>query len=90
MHKVIRPFQRRGWSAFPDGTVREWLRHSARIGVWLLIPAICVMPLFGFILWQFAGWLALLTSIAGRLIVLPVLIMLAFVVIKIVVALIKR
>ena len=77
------------WAA-PDGTVREWLRHNTRVGAWLLIPALFVMPVIGFILWQVSGWLAMLTSIAGRLIVLPILSLLAFVVIKIVVTLFKR
>ena len=74
----------------PDGTVREWLRHNVRIGVWLFIPAIFVMPAIGFILWQFTGWLSMFMSIAGKLIVLPILILMALFVIKIVVALLKR
>ena len=74
----------------PSGDIREWLRHNTRVVAWLFIPALFVMPVIGFILWQVSGWLALLTSIVGRLIVLPILILLAFVVIKIVVALFKR
>ena len=70
----------------PRGDMREWLRHSTRVGAWLFIPAIVVMPVVGLILWQFTGWLAMLTSIAGRLI----LILLAFFVIKTVAALLKR
>ncbi len=74
----------------PSGDMREWLRHNACIGAWLLIPAIVVMPAIGLILWQVTGWLSMLTSIAVKLIVLPVLILLAFVVIKIVVACFRR
>ena len=75
----------------PSGDIREWLRHNTRIGAWLLIPAIFVMPVIGLILWQLMGWLSMLTSIAAKLIVLPILILVAFVVIKIVVAaLLKR
>ena len=74
----------------PSGDIREWLRHNTRIGAWLFIPAIVLMPVIGFILWQVSGWLALLTSIVGRLIVLPALILVAFVVIRIVAALFKR
>ena len=74
----------------PNGDIREWLRCNTRIGAWLLIPAVCVMPAVGFVLWQITGWVAMLTSIAGRLIVLPILILVAFIVIKIVVALLKR
>ena len=76
--------------ASPNGDIREWLRHNTRIGAWLLIPAIFVMPVVGIILWQLTGWLTMLTSIAGRLIVLPVLILLVLLVIRIAVTLIKR
>ena len=76
--------------AFPRGDIREWLRHNTRVGALLLIPALFVMPAVGFILWQLTGWLTMLTSIAGRLIVLPILVLVAFVVIRIVVAFFKR
>ena len=74
----------------PEGHAREWLRRNIRIGAWLFIPAIFVMPAIGFILWQLTGWLAMLMSIVGKLIALPLLILLAFIVIKIVLALLKR
>ena len=48
------------------------------------------MPVVGFILWQVTGWLSMLTAIAGKLIFLSILILVAFVVIKIVVAFFKR
>ena len=76
--------------ASPSGDIREWLRQNTRIAAWLFIPALFVMPVIGLILWQVSGWLTLLTSVAGKLIVLPVLILLACVVIRIVVALFKR
>ena len=74
----------------PGGSIREWLRHNVRIGAWLFIPAVFVMPAIGVILWQLTGWLSMLVSIADKLIVLPILILLAFVVVKIVVTLLKR
>ena len=49
-----------------------------------------VMPVIGFILWQLTGWLSMLTSIAGRLIVLPILICWRSSSSRIVVALFKR
>ena len=70
----------------PTGDMREWLRRNTRLSALLLIPALFVMPIIGLILWQVSGWLNLLTSIAGRLI----LVLVAFVVITIVVALFKR
>ena len=48
------------------------------------------MPVVGVLLWQVNGWLSMLTSIAGRLIVLPPLVLMVFVVIKIVTAVVKR
>ena len=74
----------------PGGDIREWLRQNTRIGVLLLIPSICVMPVIGLILWQLNGWMSMLTSIVGGLIVLPILILLALFVVRIVVALFKR
>ena len=84
---VLLPWEH--WAS-PTGDVREWLRHNTRVGAWMLIPAICVMPVIGFVLWQLTGWLSMLTSIAAKLTVLPILILLAFVVIKIVAAFCKR
>ena len=74
----------------PDGKLRKWLRQTVRVSAWLLIPAVLVMPVIGLILYQLAGCLTMLTTIAGKLIVLPILILVAFVVIRIVVALLKR
>ena len=76
--------------ASPTGDIREWMRHNSRLGAWLLIPAVIVMPAIGLILWQLSGWLTMLTTIAGHLIMLPILILLALFVIRIVVALLKR
>ncbi len=73
----------------PEGQLRRWLLQSIHLGAWLLVPAVFVMPAVSLLLWQLDGWLALLTSIAGRLIVLPVLILLALVVIRVTVALLK-
>ena len=74
----------------PSGDLREWLRQNTRVGAWLLIPTVLVMPIVGLMLWQLTSWLTMLTSIAGKLIVLPVLILVAVVVIRIVVAFFKR
>ena len=74
----------------PDGHLREWLRRNLMLYAWLIVPAIFVMPAIGFILWQLTGWLSMLTGIVGKLIFLPILILLAFVVVKIVVTILKR
>jgi hypothetical protein len=70
----------------PNGDVREWLKHNVLLFILLIIPAILVMPVIGLILWQFTGWLSMLTAIAGKL----MLILLALLVFRIVVAFIKR
>ena len=61
----------------PQGQIREWLRSHTRVAVLLAIPAFLVMPIVTFILWQFATWMALLVSIWGRLVVFPILLLLA-------------
>ena len=65
----------------PNGQVREWLRHNSRLAVLLAIPAFLVLPVVTFALWQLVSWLAALNSIAGKLIVLPILALIAAVVI---------
>jgi hypothetical protein len=66
----------------PSGDVREWFKINCRLCVWLMIPALLVMPVIGLILWQFTGWLSMLTAIAGKLI----LILLALLVFRIVIS----
>ena len=68
------------------GHVREWLRRNLLLCTWLIVPAIFVMPVVGFILWQLSGWFSMLTGIVGKLILL----LLAFVAIRIVTAFSKR
>lgn len=76
--------------ASPQGDMREWLHHISCVAAWLIIPAILVMPVIGLILWQLTGWLTMLTAIAGRLIVLPILALLALLVIRSVMAFISK
>ena len=64
----------------PSGQVREWLRHNSRLAVILAIPVFLVMPIVTFGLWQLVSWLTAITSIAGKLIVLPILIVLVAIV----------
>ena len=74
----------------PDGHIREWLRRNLLLGAWLIIPAVFVMPTVGFILWQVNEWLSMLTGIFGKLILLPLLVLLTSIVIRIVTAFLKR
>jgi hypothetical protein len=59
------------WWLSPNGRLREWLKLHGKISSILLIPAVLVVPLVTFILWQIATWIAFLVQIAGGLIVLP-------------------
>ena len=61
----------------PNGQVREWLRHNTRLAVLLAIPAFLVLPTITFALWQLVSWLAALVVISGKLIVLPILVLIA-------------
>ena len=70
----------------PNGRVREWLRHNTHLAAYLFIPAILVVPLITFLLWQLVKWVTMLTSIAGHLIILPILALVAAVVILVVVS----
>jgi hypothetical protein len=70
----------------PGGDIREWLKINCRLCVWLMMPALLVMPVVTLILWQFTGWFSMFTAIAGKLILL----LLALLVFRIVVAFIKR
>ena len=61
----------------PKGQVREWLRHNTHLAAWLIVPAVLVVPVVTFVLWQVAKWTTMLTSITGNLIVLPILALVA-------------
>src|SRR4051812_4747022 len=55
------------WWLSPNGKLREWLRINGKLGSVLLIPAVLVVPLITFILWQMSKWVGWLVSIAGNL-----------------------
>lgn len=59
------------WWLSPNGRLREWLKINGKIGSVLLIPAVLVVPLITFILWQVTKWIAYLVNITSNLIVLP-------------------
>lgn len=77
------------WWVSPTGRLREWLRHNARLGCWLIIPAVLVVPVITFLFWHVSKWVAMLTSMAEHLIVLPVLALAAALVTLVVVAIVK-
>jgi hypothetical protein len=57
--------------------VREWLRNNTHLAAWLAIPAFLILPIVTFALWQLALELGMLVRIAGKLIIFPVLALLA-------------
>ena len=61
------------WWLSPNGTLREWFKLNGKISSILIIPAVMVMPLVTFILWQCAKWMGWLVSIAGNLILFPLI-----------------
>ncbi len=73
----------------PKGQVREWLRSNARLAILLAIPSFLVLPIITFVLWQLVAWLVALTSIAGKLIIFPILALLAVVMITVTVNIFK-
>lgn len=77
------------WWLSPNGKLREWLRVNSKIGSALVIPAVLVVPLVTFILWQVAKWMGWLVSIAGNLILFPAAALLAVIVILAVIAVLR-
>jgi len=61
----------------PLGRLREWVRLNGKVSAVLLVPALLVLPLITFIVRQVAQWLGLLLSISGKLIVLPLVVLIA-------------
>ncbi len=72
-----------------DGQVREWLRHNGRLALVLAIPVLAVLPLITFALGQLVAWMSALVSISGKLIVLPLLALVALFALLVVVGIIR-
>ena len=68
----------------PEGSLREFIRHVLRVVVILLLPAFLIVPIITFVLSQFVSWTIMLTTIAWKVIVLPILALIAIVVMAIV------
>jgi len=73
----------------PNGQVREWVRHNTCLVIILSIPALLIIPMIGFALSQIARWTVALATIAGHMIIIPVLLLVALVVITIAIKLVK-
>jgi hypothetical protein len=53
----------------PNGQVREWLRHNARLAVILATPVFLVLPIVTFGLWQLVSWLTALLGMVAVLVI---------------------
>ena len=77
------------WWLSPEGALRCWIRNHTKLAVVLAIPAFLILPVVTFALWQIVSWSTALISITGRLIIFPVLLLLAVAGILIAVHIIK-
>ena len=68
----------------PEGHIREWLRKNLRWSALIIIPTLIVFPVVTVALCEFVAWVNSLTTIASKLIFLPVLVLLALISITIV------
>ena len=73
----------------PNGQVREWLRHNSRLAAVLAVPAFMIIPVITFALWQLAYWMAALVLIAGKLVLFPILALVAILALTLTVNIIK-
>ncbi len=60
------------------------MRANTRLAVFMAVPTFMAFPVVTVALWELESWINSLTAIAGKLIVLPVLVLLAFVSITVV------
>jgi len=70
------------WWLSPNGTLREWFKLNGKVGSILLMPAVLILPLVCFIIWQILSFVAMLVSLAGKLVVFPIAAFIAACVIK--------
>ena len=59
----------------PDGRIRAWVKANARSAVFIAAPTFLAFPVVTVALWEFEAWIDSLTTIAGKLIFLPILVL---------------
>lgn len=72
-----------------SGRLRTWVNNNMLIAALLSIPVFIVMPLIGLMLWQLVLWIGMLVSLAGGLVLFPILALVAMLVITVIVNIIK-
>ena len=73
----------------PEGIVREWLRKNLRWSALLVIPTLTAFPVVTVALWELEAWVGALTTIASKLIFLPILALLVLISITVVFRIIR-
>lgn len=74
----------------PSGYLREYLRWHAKLSCLLLIPALIILPILGFILWQLAVWLNVLLTVVKTLVMIPVFVLLGVLATRLLIVVIRR
>ena len=73
----------------PEGNIRQWMKANARFVAFMAAPTFMAFPVVTVALWEVESWVNSLTAIAGKLIVLPILVLLAVISITIVLRIIS-
>ena len=75
----------------PDGQIWRWIKTNVKLAMFIAPPTFMVFPVVMFALWELSSCVHSLTTIAGKLIVLPILVLVSIMIFfKIVSAFIKR
>jgi len=72
-----------------SGKLRIWIKNNMLLASLLAVPVLIVMPLLGLLLWQLVSWIGMLVSLAGNLILFPILALIAVLCIVVVINIIK-
>ncbi len=73
----------------PEGQIRKWTRTTTRIAVFIAVPTFMAFPVVTVTLWELESWIHSLTTIAGKLIFLPIVALFAVISISIVLRILR-
>ena len=73
----------------PEGQLRQWVKANTRFAVFIATPTFMAFPVITVALWEMDAWMNALTAIASKLIVLPIVALLALVSITVVCRIIR-
>jgi hypothetical protein len=74
----------------PNGKIREFIRINTVAACLLLIPALLILPIIGFILWHVSGLVSLLLEIVIKLVVIPILVLLGMLITRFLIKLLRK